>query len=77
MNEPWRIDSDLGLIRNILLQHGFQSDGVVLRESAILPYAEYVELDNVDHLATVMRTLHGRFDRARMNRAILKLLLTR
>jgi len=76
-NVAYRLDTVLKPLRNAMLQMGFPNDGEVPVYSTILPGADFVKLEGVDHFVSVMRT--GpilQYDRPRLTKTLLLLFLT-
>jgi len=59
---------------DLMRREGIPNDGLVPVTSAVLPGMNFVKVLGVDHVAPVMPTLK-RFDRVRMTRALLTLML--
>ena len=76
-NEEWEWDSVLEWLRNIMESRGILSDGAVPKESAIYPHTDFITLEGVDHVMTVMHCSISEFDRVRFTKTLLVLLLQR
>lgn len=59
---------------DLMRREGIPNDGLVPVTSGVLPGMDFVKVLGVDHIAPVMPTLQ-RFDRVRMTRALLTLML--
>jgi hypothetical protein len=57
-DEPARIDTVLEPLRNAMLKTGLDNDGLVPVKSALLPGADHIAVEGLDHLVTVMGEGH-------------------
>ncbi len=77
-DEPNKLDTLLEITRNLMLRRGMENDGLVPTESAILPGTDFVKLSGLDHIAPVMNEdMLLKFDRARLTKTLLLLLLNK
>ena len=73
-----RFDTLLEIPRDLMLERGLDNDGLVPVDSAILPGADYIKVEGVDHVVTVMSSdAIMKFDRRAFTRALLALLISR
>lgn len=69
-----RTNTLLEIPYDLMRREGILNDGLVPVDSAVLPGMDFVKVSGVDHVAPVMPTLQ-RFDRVRMTKALLSLML--
>jgi len=75
---PGKIDTLLGIPRDAMLKSGIANDGLVPTDSAILPGSDFVRLSGLDHIAPVMaEDMFLKFDRARMTKTLLLMILSK
>jgi pimeloyl-ACP methyl ester carboxylesterase len=74
-NVPLKIDTSLELPRNLMDSYGYQNDGAVPWQSAILPNVSFVKLENVDHSTIAHDSPWVDFDRIQMLNGLLKMLV--
>lgn len=64
-------DTNMKPFRDEMYEHGIQSDGLVPVDSAILPGADFVKLDGLDHGVTIRPSKTIELDRVRFTKALL------
>lgn len=73
---PGQMDTLLEIPRDAMLKSGIENDGLVPADSAILPGSDFVRFSGLDHIAPVMaEDMFLKFDRARLTRTLLLMLL--
>ncbi len=74
---PGKFDTSLKFLRDIMLERGIKSDGVVPLDSAVLPGADFVKLEGLDHGVTVRPSKTITLDRIKLTKAFLMMVLSR
>ncbi len=74
-NQRDKIDTAYELQRNYLERRGYQTDGMVPWQSAILPGSKYIIVRGLDHTAAVQHTAFVPIDRLLITRTLLDLML--
>lgn len=75
--EPGKFDIALKPLRDMMLEDGIKSDGVVPVDSAVLPGADFVKLGGLDHSVTVRASRTIPLDRIKLTKALLMMVLSR
>ena len=70
-------DTLLAGARNRMLRMGFKNDGMVPMISEILPGSDFVAIEGVDHLTSIVDTKVIKFDRNKMNKTLFYMMFRR